>query len=148
MLCLFNNNEIFVDVEVGSLLAPAVLKKTITAKIDTGFSGDLQLTYDLAFPLGLTLRGFQPWTLADKSTVTFLECLGTVSFNNNVQIATIDVKPAGSVLIGVSLLRKLGCELKIDFVNNTAVLNPVSGAAHLQSFSTTPAKTHHLPKKK
>ena len=125
MLCLFNNNEIFVDIEVSSLLAPDVLKKVISAKIDTGFSGDLQLTYDVAFPLGLTLKGFQPWTLADKSTVTFLECLGLVTMNNMVEMATIDVKPAGSILIGVSLLRKLGCALKIDFVNNTATLESI-----------------------
>lgn len=124
MLCRFENNQIHIDIEVGSPLAPKILKKTITAKIDTGFTGDLQLTYDVAFPLGLTLKGFQPWTLADKSTVTFLECLGFVVFNGKTELATIDVKPAGSILIGVTLLRKLGCELRIDFVNNTATIDP------------------------
>jgi predicted aspartyl protease len=123
MLCRFEDNSICIDLEVSSPLAPKVLKKTITAKVDTGFTGDLQLTYDIAFPLGLTLKGFQPWTLADKSTVTFLECLGVVTLNGKTIFSSIDVKPAGSVLIGVSLLKKLGCELKINFENNLAELN-------------------------
>ena len=79
MLCRFENNTIEIDIEVSSLLAPTELKKTITAKVDTGFTGDLQLTYDIAFPLGLTLKGFQPWTIADGTTVNFLECLGLVT---------------------------------------------------------------------
>lgn len=125
MLCHFENNEISLDLEVSSLLAPDILKRVITAKVDTGFTGDLQLTYDVAFPLGLTLKGFQPWTLADKSTVTFLECLGWVSFNGKSAICSIDVKPAGSILVGVSLLRKLSCELTVNFAKNTAEITTV-----------------------
>lgn len=135
MLCHFENNQIFVDIEVKSLLAPELIKNTLTAKVDTGFSGDLQLTYDIAFPLGLTLKGFQPWTLADKSTVTFLECLGLVSFGGRVVASSIDVKPAGSILIGVSLLKKLGCEFKVNFIDNTAEINLIP----IVTPATTPA---------
>lgn len=128
MDCRFENNQILIDIEVSSLLDPRLLKKVITAKVDTGFTGDLQLTYDIAFPLGLTLKGFQPWTLADKSTVTFLECLGLVSFGGKVVASSIDVKPAGSILVGVSLLKKLGCEFKVNFVKNTAEMSIIEMA--------------------
>ena len=146
MLCRFENNQISIDIEVFSLLSPQLLKKTIPAKVDTGFTGDLQLTYDIAFPLGLTLKGFQPWTLADKSTVTFLECLGLVSFNGKVVASSIDVKPAGSILIGVSLLRKLGCELKVDFVKNIAEINTILVTPQAALLSN-PQQTKRIPRK-
>ncbi len=126
MQCRFENNRIEIEIEVSSLLSPKILKRTITAIVDTGFTGDLQLTYDLAFPLGLTLKGFQPWTIADGSTVNFLECLGWVTLGKSKVISSIDVKPSGSVLIGMSLLKKLGCEAKINFATGTAEIN-VSG---------------------
>lgn len=126
MQCHFENNRIEVEIEVSSLLSPEILKRKITGIVDTGFTGDLQLTYDVAFPLGLTLKGFQAWKVADGSTVNFLDCLGWVALGGSKVISSIDVKPAGLVLIGMSLLRKLGCEMKIDFASNIAEIN-VSG---------------------
>lgn len=123
MQCRFENNRIEIEIKVSSLLSPETIKRTITATVDTGFTGDLQLTYELAFPLGLTLKGFQSWTIADGSSVNFLECLGWVELGKNKVISGIDVKPAGSVLIGINLLRKLGADLKINFSANTAEIN-------------------------
>lgn len=113
------HNEITIDIEVVSLLSTA-LKRTIPVVVDTGFTGDLQLTYQEAFTLGLVLKGVQPYRLADGSSITFFSCLGLVSFNGQTVACSIDVKPSGSHLIGMQLLKKLNCSLAADFVNDTA----------------------------
>lgn len=124
MLGRFEGKEIKIDLEVTSLLHQSI-KSAIPAKLDTGFSGDLQLTYDIALPLALNLTGFQTYTLANGAEATFFECLGLVSFNGKTVSCSIDVKPKGSILIGVNLLKKLEQDLKIDFVNEIVELNIV-----------------------
>lgn len=121
MDCILDNNTLSVDITVQSPISKKISSK-IKAKIDTGFTGDLSLTYQQAFPLALSLIGYEPWTLADNKTVYFMECFGFVTLGNKTVATTIDVKPSGSILIGMNLLKKFGCKLNINFVTNKSTL--------------------------
>lgn len=113
------HNEVIIDIQVISLLSPK-LNRTMPFKVDTGFNGDLQLTYQDVFTLGLVLKGIQPYRLADGSPITFFTCLGMAKFNKKTAACSIDVKPSGSHLVGIQLLKKLKCVMTIDFVNDKA----------------------------
>lgn len=139
----FSGNAVFIDLEVSSPLIAAA-RKILPVKIDTGCSSDLILTYTEAFPLALTLVGIQEYTIADGSKVRFFECLGNVKYGNKEVISVISIRPQGSLLLGVTLLEKLGIELKIDFVNHTVKLEPATAiptAAPTPTGSPTPAPT-------
>ena len=113
----FENNSIVVDLEISSLTSDQINKK-IPVILDTGFTSDLCLTYQEAFPLALTLVGFEDYNIADGSKVTFFECLGMVKFGNQKVLSSISIRPSGSLLMGVSLLRKLKCRVNVDFENS------------------------------
>jgi predicted aspartyl protease len=115
----FDGNCIIADLEIISPLVDSV-RKTLPITVDTGCTGDLILTYTEAFPLALTLVGLQEYTIADGSKVTFFECFGKVKFGSKTVLCTVSIRPSGSLLMGVSLLKKFGYKLEIDFVNNTA----------------------------
>ena len=117
----FEGNTIYIDLEVSGLLKNSFVS-VIPVILDTGCTTDLILTYTQAFPMGLTLVGIQDYTIADGSKVSFFECIGKVKFGNRTALASISIRPAGSPLMGVSLLRKMGYKLEIDFDKNKATL--------------------------
>jgi len=52
----FENNTLLVDIQISSPLESSI-KANISFGLDTGFTGDLCLTYKEAFPLALSLVG-------------------------------------------------------------------------------------------
>lgn len=135
----FEGNIIIADLEIISPLVDTV-KKTLPVIVDTGCTGDLILTYTEAFPLALTLVGLQEYAIADGSKVTFFECLGKARFGNKTVLCTVSIRPSGSSLMGVSLLKKLGYKLEIDFVNNTASFTEVTTQSPAVTPSIQPSK--------
>lgn len=116
----FEGNRIIVDLEVISPLS-SVVKKILPVTVDTGCTSDLILTYAEAFPLALTLVGIQEYTIADGSSVPFFECLGKVKFGGKTVLCTVSIRPSGGLLMGISLMKKLGYNLEVDFIKNQAV---------------------------
>ena len=114
----FEGNSIVVDLKITSPLIDAAAK-TLPVIVDTGCSGDLILTYTEAFPLALTLVGLQEYTIADGSRVTFFECLGKVRFGEKTVLSSVSIRPSGFLLMGISLMKKLGIRLEVDFVNQS-----------------------------
>ena len=117
----FEGNQLLLDLEISSPISTEI-KATHTFGIDTGFTNDICITYKEAFPLALSLVGVQEYTIADGSKVPFFECLGVVTYGDKKITAPISIRPSGSLLVGVNLLRKLGVKLEADFVNNTVCL--------------------------
>lgn len=117
----FDGNSPVVDLEVISPISP-VVRKTYTFTIDTGFTNDLCLTYQEAFPLALTLVGIEEYVIANGSKVNFFECIGSILFEKKAVFCTVSIRPNGSRLMGVSLMKKLGIRLEADFVNQTVKL--------------------------
>lgn len=101
---IFNNGQPLIDVEVSGVKGAS---KKLTALIDSGFNGHLQVPLFEAFPLGLILKGTQENMLADGSTVSHLVCEGSVKVDGTCFTIDIDILPANIVLLGTSLLRDL-----------------------------------------
>jgi predicted aspartyl protease len=107
------DNSLLVELDVFGVSDD--LKRTVTGMIDTGFSGYLTLPFIVAFPMGLILKGQQPYTLADGSISNHFICLGTVNLLGKSAVVPIDVQPSGPILIGTQLLKKLDLTLSADF---------------------------------
>ncbi len=118
----FEGNQLLLDLEISSPISPDTIKAVYPFGIDTGFTNDICITYKEAFPLALSLVGVQEYTIADGSKVPFFECIGLVTYNGQKIPAPISIRPSGSLLVGVNLLKKLGVKLEADFVNNTVKL--------------------------
>lgn len=144
----FEGNSIIVDLEITSPLIPQA-RKILPVIVDTGCTADLILTYAVAFPLALTLVGVQEYTIADGSKVNFFECIGNVKFDQKTIMSTISIRPSGSLLMGVSLLKKLGYKLEVDFAQNKATfIEPLIQAQPVVLMQTKPfsPSQNNLPK--
>lgn len=117
----FEGNSLLVDLEIISPLINTA-KKVYSFGVDTGFTDHICLTYQEAFPLALTLVGIEEYTIADGSRVQFFSCFGLVSFDGKPILSPISIRPNGSRLIGIGLMKKLGIKLEADFVNQTVKL--------------------------
>ncbi len=115
MVGYFEAGHLYIEFEVYGVFTQS--KRQIKAQIDTGYSGYLTLQYPDAFPLGLVLTGTKAYTIADGSTMYSFVALGTIAVDGKAIVIPIDIQPKGSILIGMQLLKKMGKDLFIDFVN-------------------------------
>jgi len=114
MLGTYNNDQPKIEIEVKGACEKPV---KITALVDSGFNGYLTLPYEKAFPLGLILSGVQSNTLADGSQVAHFVCIGQICVDGKCVNTTIDIQPAGMILLGTKLLKELGKTFVLDCVN-------------------------------
>ena len=81
--------------------------------INTGFSGFIQLPFEKAFELRLTLEGTSEVILADGSSKTVLTALGVATLAGMKTVGTIHLSPSLEILVGMEFLRKFKCGLGI-----------------------------------
>lgn len=111
MLGTFHDDQPKIEIEVsGTSDKP----KKITALVDSGFNGNLQLPYVEAFPLGLILTGVGVNVLADGSSSEHFVCTGAVCVDGKCASTGISIHPAGAILLGTKLLKKLGKTFVLD----------------------------------
>jgi predicted aspartyl protease len=102
---------------------PLTNPTTVTAIVDTGFSGFLLLPILEAFPVGLILRGTTVITLADGTAQTKLTCLGLLHFDGESQVGLIIIEnQTTDILVGMDFLTKFGIELVVDPANSLVKL--------------------------
>ena len=107
----FHNDQPEIEIEVSGTSENA---KKVIALVDSGFNGFLTLPYQVAFPLGLILKGMQLNTLADGSSSSVFVCLGEVCVDGKCIQTTIDIQPANIILLGTKLLKELGKTFILD----------------------------------
>lgn len=81
--------------------------------LDTGFTGDLQVTPKIAEELGLTITGVTPVRLADNQIINVPTALAIASMEglrNFVQVLIVESMP----LAGISLLSKFKYRATFD----------------------------------
>ncbi|MDP1688681.1 MAG: hypothetical protein Q8L47_00940 [bacterium] len=93
----------------------------IVALVDTGFTGELKISPEKAFELGLQTTHTEPVTLADEKTVNMQASLALVSMEGSANVVSVLIAQ-GIPIIGVSLLRRFGYTLNIDFKYNSLTL--------------------------
>lgn len=136
----FENDSLYLNLEIEGVFPQA--KKIIKAQIDTGYSGHLTLPFSDAFPLGLVMVGTTAYTIADGSTKNNLVCLGSVTLEGKTITIPVDVQGAGGILLGTKLLEKLGCSLRVDFVQKNVELSQMNQKASPQKSSKTKVTTN------
>jgi clan AA aspartic protease len=107
----FHNDQPEIEIEVSGTSENAI---KIAALVDSGFNGFLTLPHQVAFPLGLILKGFRSNILADGSSSSVFACIGAVCVDGKCVQTPIDIQPANVILLGTKLLKKLGKTFILD----------------------------------
>jgi predicted aspartyl protease len=98
------------------------IRRSVTAIVDTGFTGFLMLPILTAFPIGLILHSLMDITLADGSIQNKLTCRGGVHFDGQTRPGLIILEEQGTeVLVGIEFLKSFGLTLIVDPARNQAV---------------------------
>ena len=86
--------------------------KSVSAIVDTGFNGFLQIPMSVGISCNLRLWGISYPTLADGSRSKNIECYGKIRFNDREIIGIIALSETSEdCLLGIQFLQ----ELKMDF---------------------------------
>ena len=93
--------------------------------LDTGFSGDLQISPKTAEELGLKPSGVEGVRIADGSVVQTPVALAIAALEGNSTVATVLISN-GSHLAGIGLLTKLGYKATVDCKYRTVELEKVA----------------------
>lgn len=109
-------NQLWVDIVVGG----TTQKQTITALIDTGFTGELVLPLQIAIALGLKLTAATKMTYANGVTSEEMVFTGSLYWGTKSRLVTISVLNSGVPLIGGGLLH--GYVLLVDFEKKTLTI--------------------------
>lgn len=87
--------------------------QTVTFVLDTGFTGDLQVSHDIARELNLEIMGVIPTKIADGKIVgmpTGVAIASMEGMNNYVEVLISE----GTPLLGIGFLTKFGYKAIID----------------------------------
>lgn len=95
--------------------------KTSNYLLDTGFTGDMQISYDTARELNLGLQGTEPTRLADGRVVSMHYSTVIASLEGENQYVQAFISE-GSSLVGLGLLKKFGYKAEIDCKKETLAL--------------------------
>lgn len=87
----------------------------ISSMFDSGYSGCLSLPITIAAPLGLMLCKNVIYKIADDRLLKEPVCKGKLLWNNKWRIIDIDIARSEEVLFGVSLPKRLGGEIIINY---------------------------------
>src|SRR3989338_3860829 len=107
---VIHNNRPLISLVVGWKLGV----QDLIALVDTGFTGELKISPEKAIELGLQTTHTEPVILADEKTVNMEASLALVSMEGSANTVSVLIAQ-GIPIIGVSLLRRFGYTLNIDF---------------------------------
>lgn len=89
--------------------------------VDTGFTGDIQITTEIALALKLTPTGFTQVRIANGDLITVKTAVAMVILEGVKKYVEILFSPS-EPLLGVGLLKKFGYRAIVDGKNNTVFL--------------------------
>jgi len=92
--------------------------------LDTGFTGDLQVTPKMAQELGLLVGGVTPVTIANGQTVNAPFAIAFAAMEGRVNLIQVLIQE-GVPLAGISFLSKFGYKATVDCKYRTVGLELV-----------------------
>lgn len=93
--------------------------------LDTGFTGDLQVTHKIAVELGLQPIGVTPLRIANGQIVQVVTALALAAMEGAVNYIQVLISE-GSPLVGIEFLSKFNYKATVDCKHKTVVLERVS----------------------
>ena len=118
---LFAGNIPFIQIALG--WGQAV--QTPVFILDTGFSGDLQVTPEIAQQLGLTVSGVTPAKIADGSVIQTPTALAIAAMEGAASLVQVLIAQSPP-LAGISLLTKFHYKAIVDCKHRTVQLERVA----------------------
>lgn len=94
--------------------------------LDTGFTGDLVVTNDVAKDLGLEISGVTKANLAGNKGVEVPTATALAIMEGRSLYVTVFVIPEGWPLLGISFMEKFGYKAIVDCKNKKVRLEVVS----------------------
>lgn len=91
--------------------------------LDTGFTGDLQVTQKIAIDLGLVVSGVTNSRIANGQIVAVPTALAIASMQGVIKIVQILISNS-MPLAGISFLTKFGYTASVDCRNRVVTLTP------------------------
>ncbi len=117
----FVNGTPYIQIEVSGWNTAAPV--TLTAVIDTGFSGFLQMPLLSAFPVGLVLHTMMDITLADGSVQNKLVCHGNIHYSGQIHSGLVLIEEQDAdILVGIEFLQTFQLRLILDASKQTVEL--------------------------
>lgn len=95
------------------------------AILDTGFSGDIQITPQIAKELGIKATNIVQVQVANGDFIKTPTSLAVISMENESQYAQVLIADS-SPLIGIGLLSKFSYKATVDCCNKTVALQKVT----------------------
>lgn len=114
---VIEENKPLVPVEIGWLHGA----QQVSVLVDTGFTGDLKISYLQAKQLGLETSYAGDVLLANDQEVVMDGAFAFISIEGITKVVNVLVSK-GEAIIGVELLRKFGYELRMNTRINRLVL--------------------------
>ncbi len=93
--------------------------------LDTGFTGDLQITSKMAEELGLVISGVVKTTIANGQTVPMPTALAIAAMEGATSFVTVIISDS-MPLAGIGLLTKFSYKSVVDCKYRTVVLERVN----------------------
>ncbi len=110
-------------------MVPAVIVleqaiQTPTFVLDTGFTGDIVVNFEIAKELGLSLENVSNIENANGQTVP-VRMANAYAFMEGQQLSVSVLITSGRPLIGIGFMEKFGYKAVVDCKNKTVVLENV-----------------------
>lgn len=96
-----------------------------TFVLDTGFTGDLQVNYDIARDLNLEVSGVTPTLIADGKIVSMPTAIAIASMERTRNYVEVFISE-GTPLLGIGFLSKFSYKATIDCKYKDVVLDRVA----------------------
>lgn len=98
--------------------------KSVSAIVDTGFTGFLQIPLSIGIACNLRLWGVSWSRLADGSRVKNLQCFGKIRFADREIFGVISLsETAEDCLLGMQFLQELKMDFKISITDKKATFS-------------------------
>lgn len=89
--------------------------------LDTGFTGDLQIPYDLAKELGMMITSVVPTKIANGQTEQVPHATAIAVMEGVANLMQVGLSN-GSPLAGITFLSKFGYKITVDCVHRSVIL--------------------------
>ncbi len=93
--------------------------------LDTGFTGDLVITEQMAKDLGLEIMGVSSMKAVGHTAANFPIATAIASMEGNQLLVTAYIIPDGWPLLGISFMEKFNYKAEVDCKNKTVKLEVV-----------------------
>lgn len=94
--------------------------------LDTGFTGDLVVTEQMATDMGLEVTGVSPIKVAGKPVADFKTAVAIAAMEGIQLYVTAYIIPDGWPLLGISFMEKFNYKAEVDCKNKTVKLKVVT----------------------